>query len=518
MSWHERDLVIGIDSSTQSTKAIAWDRAGRLVAEGSAPIAMRRPAPGVFEQDPADWWASLGNALRVVLRTIDPGRIAALAIANQRETLAFLDAHGGSVRPAMVWLDERAREKLPGLAAALGAETIHRITGKPLDLTPALGRIAWLRDAEPETYRRIVCFADVQSYLVYRLTGSLRTSCASADPSGVFDIVAREWSERILDVLGLDAGRFVRTVEPGAHLGVVAHDAALVSGLPAGTPVIAGAGDGQCAGLATDCARPGRAYLNLGTAIVSGVWSPHYAYALDWRTLISASGDGYLLETVQRSGAFTINWFRGTFGFAAASATDLAELERGAAALSPGADGLVMLPYLSGCMNPHWDPDARGCFIGITGSHGTYHFYRAILEGLTLESARAAQAMQAAGVTIDEIVVNGGGAKSRLWLQIVADTTNRPVHVCETVEASALGAGILAAFGAGWFPDIRSAAAAMSGRTVTIEPNRANVERYRQLMTLHGAIYAANAPTFAALREFTLASIPSTPESAVSTT
>ena len=498
-----QDLVIGIDSSTQSTKAIAFDAAGTVVASGTAPIALSSPAPGRYEQDAADWWSSLCGALRIVWETVDPHRIAALAIANQRETTVCLDAAGVPVRPALCWLDERARNELPLLDGTLGGTAIHRITGKPLDLTPSLGRIAWLRDHEPRTYERTAVFCDVQAYLVGRLTGTIGTSWASADPSGLFDVQARTWSKPILDELRLDAGQLPPVFAPGSPLGTLTSVAATQTGLREGTPVIAGAGDGQCAGLATNCVSPGRAYLNLGTAIVSGVWSATYEWQRDWRTLLSASGEGYILETVQRSGAFLINWFTSTFGSADVSSGMFADLDRGAAAVPIGADGLLVLPYFSGCMNPHWDPDARGCFIGLHASHGRYHFYRAILEGLTLESARAAAAIESRGIAIDEFVTIGGGAKSRLWLQIVADATNRAVLICETVEASALGAGMLAAFGAGWFGDIAAAARAMSGRTSRVDFDPAAVSRYRALMAVHGELYAANAATFAALKRFT---------------
>jgi xylulokinase len=500
-----KDLVIGIDSSTQSTKAIAFDAAGTIVALGTAPIPLSAPAPSRYEQDATDWWTSLCAALRVVWETVDPQRVAALAIANQRETTVCLDSAGVPIRPALSWLDERAREQLPLLDAALGGTTIHRITGKPLDLTPSLGRIAWLRDHEPQTYARTATFCDVQSYLVLRLTGTIATSWASADPSGLFDVVARSWSEPILRELRLDGAQVPPVFAPGSTLGWVTAEAAAASRLPVGTRVVAGAGDGQCAGLGTNCVSPGRAYLNLGTAIVSGVWSQSYEWQRDWRTLTSASGEGYILETVQRSGAFLINWFTSTFGSADVTSDVFADLERGAANLPIGADGLLILPYFSGCMNPHWDPDARGCFIGLNASHGRYHFYRAILEGLTLETARAAEAIERSGIAIDEFVTIGGGAKSRLWVQMVADATNRPVRVCETVEASALGAGMLAASGAGWFEHIGAAARTMSGRTVTVEPRPAAARRYTELMAIHGDIYAANARTFTAIKAFTAA-------------
>ena len=498
----ERDLVSGIDSSTQSTKAIAFDATGVARAQSQAPIAMASLGNARFEQDPRDWWGSLVVALRSLFVQVDARRIAAVAIANQRESMAPLDAAGVPLRPAMLWLDERGRDYLPLLADWFGAQWLHRTTGKPIDLTPAISRLAWLRDHEPETFARAAVFTEVQAYLVRGLTGTFATSWASSDPTGVFDIEARVWSEPILSKLDLDATRFAPSYAPGTILGETLAAVARETGLPAGTPVVAGGGDGQCAGLGTNCVLPGRAYLNLGTAIVSGVWSQTYAYTPSWRTLLAASAHGYILETVQRSGAFLMDWFRTNFVAAAAGEDIFAKLESAASALPIGSDGLLTLPYWSGCMNPHWDPDARGCIVGFTNSHGAGHVYRSILEGLTLECARAASAMEAAGVTIDEHVVIGGGARSPLWVQMVADATGRPARICDTVQASALGAGMLAAYGAGWFDSIEDAAAAMSAKTTAIEPNRHNAARYAELMELQGSLYAANATVFQRIRAF----------------
>jgi len=241
MSEPRKDLVIGIDSSTQSTKAIAFDANGNIVAVGTAPIPLSSPGRDRYEQDATDWWTSLRAALAGLWQTVDPLRVTALAIANQRETNVCLDAAGTPLRPALVWLDERARAQLPLLERALGGTNIHRITGKPLDLTPTLGRIAWLRDNEPATYERTATFCDVHAYLVLRLTGTIATSWASADPSGLFDVRTRQWSEPILRELRLTADRLPPACAPGTDLGGVTPEAAAFAGLAAGTRIIAAA-------------------------------------------------------------------------------------------------------------------------------------------------------------------------------------------------------------------------------------------------------------------------------------
>lgn len=493
------DLVIGIDSSTQSTKAVAFDAHGHVVAEGRAPIVMSSPHPAWMEQDPEEWWGSLCAALRQLWTRVHPERVAAVAVANQRETIALLDEHGRAVRPAITWLDERARDTLPALASALGADLIHHTTGRPVDLTPPLCRLAWLRDHESGAYARTRTFADVQSFLNLRLAGTLAAGWASCDPLGTFDIHARAWSAPILAYLDLDETRFSRPVRPGTALGTVTPSAARDTGLREGTLLVAGGGDGQCAALGTGCLAPGRAYVNLGTAIVFGAWSPEARIDSHWRTLLSASGQGFLHETVQRTGAYLITWFLRTFVEGASSTEALAALERDASRVPLGADGLITLPYWSGCMNPHWDPDARGVLVGLGSGHTRAHVYRSILEGLTLESAAAIHAVQHAGIDVNELIAIGGGATSPLWVQMLADATGQDLLVSDTQEASALGAAMLAARGAGWFHSPEDAVASMRGEARRVPPNTDLTARYAELIELQAAVYASNAAHFRTL-------------------
>lgn len=489
-------VVIGLDSSTQGTKAVAWDPAGRAVAEGRAATALANPQLGFFEQDPEDWWAAACTALRGCVEGLAAGRIAGLAISNQRETIAFLDADGRSVYPAMVWLDERARVEVRDLAEQLGAERIHRITGRHPDLTPCLYRILWMARNRPEAFAATACFADVQATLVSRLCGGPpRTGWISADPMGLVDLEARTWSAPILEALGIGPERLPAIHPPGTELGRITSEAAASTGLPVGLPVFAAGGDGQLAGLGTACVTPDRAYVNLGTAVVSGVWSPTYLYDRAWRTELAAQGEGYILETCLRSGAFLVNWFVHQFvpgGREDASILDRLEAE--ALALPIGAEGLLVQPYWSGVMDPHWDIDARGVILGLSGSHRPAHVYRAILEGITLDQVMRSRMQEAAlGAPFDHYVAIGGGARSRLWREMLADASGKPVHVSDTVEASSLGAAMIAAAGVGWYGSIVDASTAMAGRTRAVEPNAARGARYAALLDIYEDVYGATA-------------------------
>ena len=267
-----------------------------------------------------------------------------------------------------------------------------------------------------------------------------RTGSLSADSFGIYDIVERQWSPLLLDATDLSTDRLPVTLPPGALLGTVTRDAASQTGLSEGLPIFVAGGDGAYAGLGTDCTRTDRAYVNLGTAVVSGAWSPEYRYDRAWRTLIAAQGEGYVFESVLRTGAFLVNWFVDQFvpeGRKDAGVFD--RLEAAAREIPIGCNGLMIQPYWSGVMDPYWDVSARGVTFGQSGSHKPAHFYRSILEGITLDQVMRTRAMEvASGQEIDHYIAIGGGAKSPLWRQMLADASGKRVLISDTVEASAL--------------------------------------------------------------------------------
>jgi xylulokinase len=490
-----RDLVIGIDSSTSATKAIAWDQQGRAVAEGRAPVAMSNPHPGWFEQDAGEWWSSTVTALQQVTSKIDAARIAAVGISNQRETFGVFTADGTPLRPGTVWLDERARAQQKRFGETFGADRLHEISGKPLDITPCLFRMLWLREVEPTVMERGERMAEVHGYLTFKLTGAWATSLASADPMGVIDMKHRTWSQEILAAAGVDAAMMPRLVAPGQQTGEVTAEAAAATGLKAGTLVIAGGGDGQCAGTGAGVSadHPGRAYVNLGTALVSGSYGRNYAHHRAFRTEIAVADEGYIYETCMRSGTFMVDWLtREVLRTEPGKQKDMiAALEAEAAASPIGANGVVMVPYWQGCMTPFWDSAARGVIAGLSGSTHRGDIYRALLEGLVLEQATCTMDVEkATGTRIDHFVAIGGGAASDLWVQILADATGRVVQRSETVEASSLGAAIAAAKGAGWTKTIAEATEAMAGRpTRTFEPDAKRQARYAELRAIYADLW-----------------------------
>jgi xylulokinase len=501
----EKDIVVGLDSSTTATKAIAFSADGAVAGIGRSPIPLSSPAHNRYEQNPEDWWLSACAALRELSRQVDPGAIAALAISNQRETFVPLDGDGQPVRPAIVWLDQRCENEIAWLTERVGAENMHRITGKPPDLAPVAYRIAWMLRNEPELFGRTAMFADVHGYLAWRLTGMFQTSWASADPLGLFDMQRHEWSPQVLEALELKPQQLPQAVRPGTVIGAVSEQAAASTGLIRGTPVVAGGGDGQAAGLGVNALGGGRAYLNLGTAVVGGIYSHEFRIGNAWRTMGSLTGDGYYFETSLRAGTFLIDWFTRQVCQAGSDATPLLrELESEAAAIPIGSDGLLALPYWGAVMTPYWDPLARGCWIGLSGSHRRGHLYRSLLEGIALEQALVTGMIEdATGIAVRDFIAIGGGAANHLWCQIMADATGKCIRRSRTLEASSLGAAICAAVGAGLFGTAQDAAQAMSDKVLSdTEPRAENCARYAELLETYREIYGSLRATFTKLAQF----------------
>lgn len=502
-----KDIVIGIDSSTTATKAIAWTRDGSVAGIGRSPIPLSSPGSNMYEQNPADWWLAASASLRELTAQVPPDRVAALAISNQRETFAPLDSKGEPVRPAIVWLDQRCGAEVPWLTGRVGAQRIHQISGKPPDMAPVAYRIAWMLRNEPELFRSTAMFADVHCYLAWRLTGCFKTSWASADPLGVLDMQAKKWSPEVLRALELCPEQLPQLAAPCTVLGQVSAEAAAQTGLAAGTLVVAGGGDGQEAGLGVNALTPWRAYLNLGTAVVSGTYSKEYRIGTAWRTMGSCSGEGYYYETSLRAGTFLIEWFvRQVCRAAEEDKSIYARLEAEAAGVPIGSDGLLAVPYWGAVMTPYWDPQARGCFVGLTGSHRLGHMYRALLEGIALEQALVTGMIEEQSEPVKEFIAIGGGAASDLWCQIVADASGKTVRRSQTVEASSLGAAMCAAVGAGWFGNAGEAAAAMAGEiTRETEPQAGQAARYAELMGIYREIYPRLRESFRELSRFAAA-------------
>lgn len=488
-------LVVGLDCSTHGAKAIAWDPLGNPVAEGRSSYELNCPRPGWYEQDASSWSRAAILALAEVAREVGP-RIRAVALANQRETFAAIDSRGDAVRPAIVWMDERAWNEVSSLRQTLGDDPFHRACGKPLSITPSISKILWIRRNEPDTFARVARWFDVQGWVARALTGLDVTSVGAADPTGLMDIARADWSDLLLAACGLDRDHVPHLIPSGSIAGPILPHVSLATGIPSGTPVVLTAGDGQVAALGAGVHSLDSAYLNLGTAIVSGTVGPRLLIDRAFRTMSGALPSTFLFESDLKGGTFTVDWLCSTI---LRNASSPADLEREADSLPPGSGGLLLLPYFAGVMNPFWDDDASGAFIGLRGSHRPAHLYRAILEGIAMEQRLHLDAIErVTGTRICRIHAVGGGASSALWCRILADVLQRPIFRSRSTEATSLGAAILAATAVGTYASPLEAAGSMVHLDPVAEPGR-HSRAYSELYDVYTGIYPSLRSTFARL-------------------
>jgi sugar (pentulose or hexulose) kinase len=490
----EHELVVAVDLSTTACKALAFDAQGDVVASARVPLKTTSPQPGWREQSSDEWWRATCEVLREVSQGHAP---KAIAIAHQRESFVCLDTKGRPLRPAILWIDDRATSQVK----ALGSERIHELTGRPPSTAPTFYKLAWMHEHEPEILHRTARIAEVHAYLVERLTGEWATSWASADPTGLVDVRTFGYADELLELAGVRRQQLPSLVAPGRIIGGVSEAAAAETGLPAGTPVVAGAGDGQSAGLGAGVCHSGMAYLNLGTAVTLGVHADRYMTGQAYRSMASPIAGRWTFEAALASGVHALDWFRHRI-LGDTSDAALAQLEADAATVPAGADGLLFLPYLIRAEAPHWDPDARGAWVGLREHHGLPHLYRAALEGIAYEQLLVLSMIEAdTGVAAERVRLMGGGARSTLWVRLLADIFERPVEVTDHAETTALGAAVLAAAAVGLEgeSDVVATAGRMSQGWRRITPRTADRARYRALAATYRELYPALAGIFGML-------------------
>ncbi|HTJ80626.1 MAG TPA: FGGY family carbohydrate kinase [Polyangiaceae bacterium] len=480
-------LVVGVDVSTTAAKAVAFDAGGLALAEGRATFALSNPTPDAWEQRAGDWLSATHSAITELVSKLAPearGSIGAVAIANQRETFVVTDEAGTPLAPAIVWMDARSRPEVAEVLRISGDEgrAIHQKSGKPACVTPSLYKLrAFFQRLHPELRAaRGLKVLDVHGFVAMHLTGAFVTSTASADPLGIVDLARGTWDDELAALACIPKGALPELALPGTTLGAIRPEICKQLGLPEGTPLVAGAGDGQAAGLGAGVLDEGEAYLNIGTAVVSGVPSKTYRVDRAFRTLYAATPGDYLLETDLKGGTFTLDWLAdrllgsgkgdGKLEGGLDRMVKLADLEARAAKLPPMSDGLVALPYWAGVMSPHWDDDATGALIGLRGDHGPEHVFRALSEAIAFEQRLVTERVEAASSPIHKIVTVGGGGRRPFFTKLCATILGRPLTLCRAHETTALGAAMLAAPVAGLASSIREAGRAMSGDAETIEP------------------------------------------------
>ncbi len=368
---------VGLDVGTGGARAVAVDEAGGVVAEASSSYPLSTPRPGWTEQDPGDWWRAAKEALGRVAAEAG-GEILGIGLTGQMHGSVFLDASDEVIRPALLWNDQRTQRQCEEITARLGRKRLLEIAGNPALTGFQAPKILWLRDEEPESYRRVASILLPKDYIRLRLTGERATDASDAAGTLLLDVGRRQWSEEILSALEIPREWLPRVCEGPEVAGALRREVAAEIGLPEGTPVAAGGGDNAAAAVGVGITREGLVSSSVGT---SGVLFAHTdAFSPDpsgrVHAFCHAIPGAYHLMGVTLSAGGSLAWWRSVLG------KDYEALVGEASRVPPGAEGLLFMPYLTGERTPHLDPKARGGFIGLTARHTAAHMSRAVMEGV----------------------------------------------------------------------------------------------------------------------------------------
>lgn len=463
----EPHYLIGVDVGTTGAKAVLTSDRGAIVAEHASSYGVLTPKPLWAEQWPEVWLEGLAEAVRGLLERahVDVRDVRAMTVSSLYGGSGIpVDADMTPVRPCLIWMDRRAQAETEWVKGAIPLEELVRVTGNGVDSYYGFTKILWFKRHEPDLWKRTRYLLPPNAYLIYRLTGELAVDLSSAgNIGGVFDIGERTWSRSMTDALGIPMSLLPERLVASADVvgGLDAAGAAL-TGLPEGLPVCAGGVDAAVATLSASVFRTGQHVAMMGTSMCWGFihqQAPREAGLVSMPYVLDPHDTTYTFGGAATAGA-VVKWFRDELGgveqaleqwtAGGANLNAYAELDARAATLPAGADGLLMLPYLMGERSPIWDPKARGSIVGLTLVHTRAHLYRAFLEGVAFALRHNVDAGRAAGYPLDDqLLMVGGGAKSRLWTQIIADVTGFPVLAADSGGEAALGDAMLAALGAG---------------------------------------------------------------------
>jgi len=494
-------LVLGLDVSTTATKAVLLDAEGEVRAVGTSEYRYETPRPLWSEQDPALWWqatvAAIGDALRAA--GVGGDAVEAVGLTGQMHGLVALDSADRVLRPAILWNDQRTAAECDLIRELVGRERLIAVTGN--DALPGFTapKLLWVRRNEPEVWSSIAHVLLPKDLVRLRLTGGHAVDRADGAGTILFDLAERDWSAEIVDALGIDRAWLPATFEGPEVTGTITSEAAAATGLRTGTPVVAGGGDQAAAAVGVGSVTPGVSSLSLGTSGVVFTTTEDPTVEPEGRlhAFCHAVPGRWHLMGVMLSAAGSLRWYRD----ALAPGVGFDELVDEASRVPAGSDGLLFLPYLSGERTPHPDPLARGAFVGLTVNHGRAHLTRAVLEGVAFGLRDSLELMRAMGlVPSTEIRATGGGVKSSLWRQVLADVLEARIVTTSTAEGAAQGAATLAAVGGGWFPTVEEACRALVRIREPTEPSP-DAGAYAGAYRRYRELYPALAPTFHALPE-----------------
>lgn len=490
------NYFLGIDTSTTATKTLLMDERGRVLRVAYSEYPYQTPFPLWSEQEPELWWAAACESIAQVLKRskVPASDVKGVGLTGQMHGLVLLDDVGRVLRPAILWNDQRSGAECDEIRGKLGKERLIHITGNDALTGFTAPKILWVKNNEPEIFKKVQHILLPKDYVRFKLTGAYASDRAGGAGTILFDLGKRDWSPEVLATLDINPAWLPPTFEGTEVTGTISAEAARLTGLRPGTPVFGGGGDQSAAAVGTGAVQEGVVSLSLGTSGVVFVSMETPAIEPQGRlhAFCHAVPGMWHLMGVMLSAAGSLRWFRDAF----APGMDFDTLLQLESEIQPGSDGLLFLPYLTGERTPHPDPLARGAFVGLTVRHSFPHLTRSVLEGVAFGLRDSFELMKNIGLTeVHQVRVTGGGAKSPLWRQILADVLQANMVTVSSEEGAAYGAALLAATGAGSFPDVATACSHVIQLTGITEPGPA-LPIYQELYQVYRNLYPSLKPTF----------------------
>ncbi|MGD8453240.1 MAG: xylulokinase [Phycisphaerae bacterium] len=500
--------LLGIDVGTTGSKALLIDAGGEVRGEATTEYPLSTPRPLWAEQDPETWWSATVTSIRAVLEQagVEGRQVVGVGLTGQMHGLVLLDGQGRVLRPCIMWNDQRTAAQCAAITERVGARRLIELTGNPVLPGFTAPKIVWVRENERGVYDRAAHVLLPKDYLRYRLTGEHFGEVSDASGTSLFDVGRRCWSDEMLAALDIPRAWLPEVTESPVASAKISAQAAAETGLVAGTPVVGGGGDQAAQAVGTGIAAEGVVSVTLGTSGV--VFAGCGAYRPEPEGRLHAfchavPGMWHLMGVMLAAGG-SFRWYRDQVGRSECAAAEQAgrdpyELLTESAAEAPaGCEGLLFLPYLSGERTPHPDPNARGVFCGLTLRHTRAHMTRAVMEGITYGLRDSLELMRGLGLSIRQVRASGGGARSPLWRQMLADVFDAEIVTVNVTQGAAYGAALLAGVGLGVYTSVGQACERAVRVTQRCAPGPA-VGVYASYYPHYRALYPALAMQFAAI-------------------
>lgn len=501
--------LIGVDLGTSATKTVLFDEEGRVIASASKEYPLFQPENGWAEQNPEDWRSATEDTIREVVQSsgVTAEDIKGIGLSGQMHGLVMLDEANEVIRPSIIWCDQRTGEECKEITERVGQKRLMEITANPALTGFTASKILWVRNHEPKNYARCRHILLPKDYVRFTMTGDYATDVSDASGMQLLDIPNRCWSQEVLDKLEIPLEWLPKVYESPEVTGYITEEFAVRTGLSAQTAVVGGAGDNAAAAVGTGVVREGRAFSTIGTSgvVFAHMREPHIDLKGRVHTFCCAVPGAWHVMGVTQAAGLSLRWFRDNIGEnysslaaeAGVSAYDL--MNKAVENVPRGSRRLIYLPYLMGERTPHLNPDCRGVFFGLSAIHTKDDMLRAVMEGVSYSLRDCQEILQEMQVNTTAMMACGGGAKSAVWRQMMADMYGCTVQTIRAEEGPALGAAILAGVGAGVFTDVVSACEKLIEPATVCRPDAAAHAYYEKGHKLYQKLYRDLKDSFQAL-------------------